>query len=251
MIRIKLTCLVLLYLMVMPDYSRSAELTNEPAFREDFSSERLSIFRWGVPDFTLYNFISDPSMISNRNGLNYLKLGKSDTDIYPSGFIYTKDHFSYGSYSVRMKVSDVPGAVASFFTCSQIAEVFSDGTHDEIDFEFITAKPNSVLLTTWYLATGMEGSQQTPTHNSFMWTDPSFDIREWHVYRFDWYQDNVDFFVEGKILWTSTRAIPKREMLIALHLYTYSKWEEVQFPPKDEVLQISDWVEFREFKKER
>lgn len=239
--------LAFVYTLNPPYNSESAELVKEPAFREDFSTERLSIFRWGVPDFSLYNFKSDPAMISNKNGLNYLKLGKSESDIYPSGFIYTKDHFSYGSYAVRMKVSDVPGAVASFFTCSQIAKVFSDGTHDEIDFEFITAKPNSVLLTTWYLATGMEGSQQTPTHNSFMWTDSSFDIRQWHVYRFDWYPNKVDFFIDNKKIWTSTRAIPKRDMLIALHLYTYSKWEEVQFPPKDEVLQISDWVEFRDF----
>jgi beta-glucanase (GH16 family) len=228
--------------------SESADLKEEPTFREDFSTEGLSIFRWGVPNFTQYNFKSDPAMISNNNGLNYLRLGKSETDIYPSGFIYTKDHFSHGSYAVRMKVSDVPGAVASFFTCSQIAKVFSDGTHDEIDFEFITAKPHSVLFTTWYMATGMEGSQQTPTHNSFVWTDPSFDIREWHVYRFDWYQDKVDFFIDGNKIWTSTKAIPKKDMLIALHLYTYAQWDEVQFPPKDEVLQVSDWVEFREFK---
>jgi beta-glucanase (GH16 family) len=230
--------------------SDSADLKDQVTFREDFNSNHLSVFRWGVPTFVLYNFRADPSMVSDNNGYNYLKLGKSNTDIYPSGFIYTKDHFSYGSYSVRMKVSNVPGAVASFFTCSEIAKVFSDGTHDEIDFEFITARPHSALLTTWYVATGMEGNQQTPTHNSFMWTDPSFDIRQWHVYRFDWHRDRVDFFIDGNRIWTSTKAIPKRDMLIALHLYTYDKWDEVQFPPKGEVLQITDWVEFREFKDE-
>jgi beta-glucanase (GH16 family) len=246
--RISIIFFILFYILAVPDYSETADLGKEPTFKEDFSTKRLSIFRWGVPDFTLYNFKSDPEMISNNNGLNYLKLGKSETDIYPSGFIYTKDHFSHGSYAVRMKVSDVPGAVASFFICSEIAKVFSDGTHDEIDFEFITAKPDSVLMTTWYLSTGMEGNQQTPAHNSFMWTDPSFDIREWHVYRFDWYQDRVDFFIDGNKIWTSTKAIPKRDMLIALHLYTYAQWDEVQFPPKDEVLQITDWVEVKEFK---
>jgi beta-glucanase (GH16 family) len=235
--------------LIFTNCSDSAELAGKATFREDFNTEKLSIFRWGTPVFSMYKFRGDPDMISNSNGINYLKLGKSDSDIYPTGFIYTKDHFSYGSYSARMKVSDVPGAVASFFTCTQMAKVFSDGTHDEIDFEFITAKPNSVLLTTWYLATGMEGGQQTPTHNSFLWEDSSFNITDWHVYRFDWYPDRVEFYIDGKKVWTSTKAIPKRDLQIAMHIYTIDTWEEVQYPPKGEVLQITDWVEYREFKK--
>jgi beta-glucanase (GH16 family) len=230
------------------NYAESAEVKKQPEFREDFTSKKLSVFRWGAPTFTLYNFRADPSEVWNADGFNYLRLGKSLSEIYPTGFIYTKDHFSYGSYSVRMKVSDMPGAVASFFTCTQISKVFSDGTHDEIDFEFITAKPHSVLMTTWFLATGMEGSQQTPAHNSFLWEDPEFDIRQWHIYRFDWYPERVDFYIDGIKRWTSTKAIPKRDMQIALHIYTYDKWEEVQFPPKGEALQMTDWVEYREFK---
>lgn len=228
--------------------SESADIEKKVIFRENFSSKKLSIFKWGAPTFTLYNFKADPDMISNVEGINYLRLGLSESDIYPTGFIYTKDHYTYGSYSARIKVSDVPGAVASFFTCTQIAKIFSDGTHDEIDFEFITAKPHSVLMTTWYLATGMEGSQQTPTHNSFLWDDPSFDIRDWHDYRFDWYPERVDFYIDGIKRWTSTVAIPRRDMQIALHIYTIDTWEEVQFPPKGEVLQMTEWVEYREFK---
>jgi hypothetical protein len=115
-------------------------------------------------------------------------------------------------------------------------------------FEFITAMPHSVLMTTWYQATGMEGYRQTLTHNSLEWKDPLFDIREWHVYRFDWYLDKVDFYIDGIKRWTSTKAIPRRELQIALHLYTYSEWKEVQFPPKGEVVQMTDWVEYREFR---
>jgi beta-glucanase (GH16 family) len=227
--------------------AESAEVKKQPEFREDFTTKKLSVFRWGSPTFTLYNFRADPSEVWNKDGVNYLRLGRSQSNIYPTGFIYTKNHFSYGSYAVRMKVSDMPGAVASFFTCTQIAKVFSDGTHDEIDFEFITAKPHSVLLTTWYLATGMEGAQQTMTHNSYTWEDPSFDIRDWHVYRFDWHPDRVEFFIDEKKVWTSTKAIPKKDMQISLHVYTYDAWDEVQYPPKGEVLQMTDWVEYREF----
>jgi beta-glucanase (GH16 family) len=228
--------------------SESADLEKKAIFREDFSTKKLSIFRWGAPTFSLYNFKADPAMISNTQGINYLRLGHSETNIFPTGFIYTKDHFSYGSYSARIRVSDVPGAVASFFVCTQIAKIFSDGTHDEIDFEFITAKPHAVLFTTWYLATGMEGSQQTPAHNSFLWEDQSFDISDWHDYRFDWYPDKVEFYIDGKKRWTSKEAVPKRDMQIAMHIYTIDTWEEIQFPPRDEVLQMTDWVEYREFK---
>lgn len=239
---------VLAYFFIFANISYSADLSKEVSFQEDFSSERLSVFKWGAPTFSLYNFRADPDMVSNSGGINYLKLGLSQSNIYPTGFIYAKERFSYGSYSARIKVSGKPGAVASFFTCNEIAKLFSDGTHDEIDFEFITAKPHAVLMTTWYLATGMEGGGQTLTHNSFLWEDHSFDIREWNVYRFDWYPDRVDFYIDGIKRWTSTRAIPKRDMQIALHIYTINTWKEVQFPPKGEVLQMTDWVEYRELR---
>ncbi len=132
----------------------------------------------------------------------------------------------------------------SFFACTEVS-ITAIGTMDEIDFEFITARPHSVLLTTWAEATGSEGNEQTPTHNSFLWGDPSFDIREWHVYRFDWYPDRVEFYIDGVKRWISRIAVPQRPMQISLHIYTIDTWEEVQFPPKGEVLQMTDWVEYR------
>ncbi len=235
------------FIFLFADCLEPADLQKKKSFREDFSSKKLSVFRWGIPTFSLYKFKADPSMVSNSSGINYLRLGKSQSDIYPTGFIYAKEHFSYGSYSARIKVSDMPGAVASFFVCTEISKIFSDGTHDEIDFELITAKPHAVLMTTWYMATGMEGGKQTPTHNSFLWEDKSFDIRQWHVYRFDWHPERVDFYIDDKRIWTSTKAIPKRDMQISLHIYTIDTWDEVQYPPKGDVLQMTDWVEYRNF----
>jgi hypothetical protein len=200
--------------------SESADLNEHATFREDFSAQKLSVIRWGAPTFSMYKFRADSDMVWNASGINYLKLGTSDSYIFPTGFIYAKEHFSYGSYSARIRVSDMPGAVASFFTCTEITNIFSDGTHDEIDFEFITARPHSVLI----------------------------DIREWHDYRFDWFPERVDFYIDGIKRWTSTEAIPKRDMKIALHIYTIDTWTEVEYPPKGEVLQMTDWVEFREFK---
>ncbi|GAB4535838.1 MAG: hypothetical protein Fur0020_03440 [Thermodesulfovibrionia bacterium] len=237
-----------LSISVLLNFSDPALTKTATTFREDFDSDKPSSFGWEIPTFTMYNIRGDPDMVFNSGGINYLELGRSESDIYPSGFIYTRKRFSYGSYSARIKVSDVPGAVASFFACSEIASVFSDGTHDEIDFEFITARPHAILLTTWYMATGEEGGKQTLTHNSFLYKDPRFDIREWHTYRFDWYPERVDFYIDDKKVWTSTRAIPKRDLQIALHIYTISSWNEVGFPPKGEIYQMTDWVEYKEFK---
>jgi beta-glucanase (GH16 family) len=231
-------------------WANEEKITKTQIFREDFSSTRLSASKWATPTFSLYNFRAEPDMVSNIEGINYLRLGKSESEIYPTGFIHTKEHFSYGSFSARMKVSDVPGAIASFFTCTQIAKIFSEGTHDEIDFELITARPHAVLMSTWQGATEREGKKQTPRHNSYLWEDPSFDIRKWHVYRFDWFPDRVDFYIDGIKRWTSTVAIPRRNMQIALHIYTHAGWEEVEFPPKGEVVQMTDWVEYRKFESE-
>ena len=239
--------LTIVYIFVCLGYVEAEEKNGKIIFREDFFSKKPSSSNWGNATFSMYKFKGDPAMVSNSSGVNYLRLGQPESDIYPAGFIFTKDHFYYGSYSARMKVSDVPGAVASFFTCTGVTDT-SMSTMDEIDFEFITANPHAVLMTTWGKATGYEGNKQTPTHNSFLWEDPSFDVRKWHVYRFDWYPDRVDFYIDGIKRWTSTIAVPQRPMQIALHIYTIDTWEEVQFPPKGEVLQMTDWVEYREFK---
>ncbi|MBI4686364.1 MAG: glycoside hydrolase family 16 protein [Nitrospirae bacterium] len=224
---------------------RIAEAVEEKSFREDFSSERLSSV-WGMGTFSLYNFKAEPDMVSNSSGINYLKLGSSKSKIYPSGLIYTKERFPYGLFSARIRVSDMPGAVASFFACSEITDVFTTGTHDEIDFELITAKPHSVLISTWRSAP--EKLTHGVDHNSYLWENPSFDIRQWHVYRFDWHPDKVEFYIDDKKVWTSTKAIPRRDMQITLHIYTIDTWTDVQFPPKGEVLQMTDWVEYRKFK---
>ncbi len=224
----------------------SVENAEVKSFREDFSSERLSS-AWSMGTFSLYNFKAEPDMVSNSAGINYLKLGLSKSKIYPTGLIYTKERFPYGSYSARMRVSDMAGAVASFFVCSEIKDIFTTGTHDEIDFEFITAKPHAVLMSTWLSAP--EKLTHGVNHNSYLWENPSFDIRQWHVYRFDWHSDKVEFYIDDKKVWTSTKAIPKRDMQITLHIYTIDTWTEVQFPPKGEVLQMTDWVEYRNLNK--
>jgi beta-glucanase (GH16 family) len=238
--------LTIIYFFVFFGYVGAEENKGKIIFREDFYSKKLSSSTWGYATFSMYKFKGDPDMVSNSSGINYLRLGQPGSDIYPSGFIFTREHFYFGSYSARMKVSDVNGAVASFFACTEVSGT-AIGTMDEIDFEFITARPHSVLLTTWGEAIGNEGKEQTSTHNSFLWEDPSFDIREWHVYRFDWYPDRVDFYIDGIKRWVSTIAVPQRPMQITLHIYTIDTWEEVQFPPKGEALQMTDWVEYREF----
>lgn len=238
---------IIVSINVCLSYVGAEENKEKTIFREDFYSKKLSSSAWGYATFSMFKFKGDPDMVSNSSGINYLRLGKPEGDIYPSGFIFTRDHFYYGSYSARMKVSDMPGAVASLFACTKVADTLI-GTMDEIDFEFITARPHSVLFTTWGKANRKEGKEQTPTHNFFLWEDPSFDIREWHVYRFDWYPDRVEFYIDGINRWISTIAVPQRPMQIVLHVYTIDTWEEVQFPPKGEVLQMTDWVEYREFK---
>jgi hypothetical protein len=247
MVLSRLLSVLLVVFFLSAPAATGGEKMYKTIFREDFSSEKVFSSMWETPAFSVYNVRGEPSMVANSDGINRVRLGKPENGVYPTGFIYAKELLSYGSYSARIKVSDTPGVVASFFACTEISSIFSDGTHDEIDFEFIPAKPDSVLLTTWRAATGEEGGRQTPTHNSFFWRDPSFDIRKWHVYRFDWHPDRVDFFIDGKKVWTSERAIPKRLMQIALHIYTIDTWDEIKFPPKGEAVQMTDWVEYGVF----
>ncbi|MCK5427742.1 MAG: family 16 glycosylhydrolase, partial [Thermodesulfovibrionia bacterium] len=126
--------LTIVYIFVCLGYVEAEEKNGKIIFREDFFSKKPSSSNWGNATFSMYKFKGDSSMVSNSSGVNYLRLGQPESDIYPAGFIFTKDHFYYGSYSARIKVSDVPGAVASFFTCTGVTDT-SMSTMDEIDFE--------------------------------------------------------------------------------------------------------------------
>ena len=45
--------LAIAYVIIFSNCSESAELEKKATFREDFSSERLSVFRWGASPFSV------------------------------------------------------------------------------------------------------------------------------------------------------------------------------------------------------
>ena len=94
----------------------------------------------------------------------------------------------YGSYEVYMKPGKGNGLASTFFTYT--GPFFGD-PHDEIDFEFLGRDTTKVWLNIFTDGDNLPGQ----------WIDLGFDAAtEPHLYRFDWRQDSVTWYVDGRLL---------------------------------------------------
>ncbi len=98
-------------------------------------------------------------------------------------------------------MSSVPGAVVGWFT-------YLGNPLNEIDLEFLTRDPRKAHFTLHHIRTGVDHA--TPG----MPFDPS---AAFHEYRFDWYVDRVEYYVDGKQYATLTNKVPDRPSRILLN----------------------------------
>ncbi|KAK0645960.1 concanavalin A-like lectin/glucanase domain-containing protein [Cercophora newfieldiana] len=104
----------------------------------------------------------------------------------------------YGSFSVSMKVTDVPG------TCSAFFWYFSDT--QEIDMEFLSKDFNSsnsswpvnlVLQSRDSAKEGFDASRTSNFHRVYLPYNPAQD---YHIYRIDYLKDRVSFYMDDILL---------------------------------------------------
>lgn len=108
----------------------------------------------------------------------------------------SKDFYGYGRYEVSMKPIKNDGVVSSFFTYTGPSD---ENPWDEIDIEFLGKDTTKVQFN--YFTNGVG-------NHEFEY-DLGFDAsEEFHTYAFEWHEDKIVWFVDGKEVHTATENIP-------------------------------------------
>ncbi len=115
----------------------------------------------------------------------------------------TWESTGYGFYSVKMKAARCPGVISSFFT-------YTGRPWDEIDIEFLGDDTTKVQFN--YYTKG-KGNHEYVYYLGF---DAS---EEFHEYAFDWQEDSITWYVDGKPVYRATKDIPSTPGQIMMNIW--------------------------------
>lgn len=115
----------------------------------------------------------------------------------------SNEKFSYGFYSVSMKAAKCPGVISSFFT-------YTGFPWDEIDIEFLGDDTTKVQFNYYTMGIG---------HHEYVY-NLGFDASEdFHEYAFDWQEDSITWYVDGRAVYRAVVMIPSNPGQIMMNLW--------------------------------
>ncbi|WP_148266540.1 NosD domain-containing protein [Methanocella arvoryzae] len=100
--------------------------------------------------------------------------------------------YSYGNYKASLRVDLTTGTYATLMT---------SGGSDEIKVQFQKADGKNYV----YFSTTAAGAQ-----NQYKYELPFDPSTSYHVYGYNWLGDRVQFIIDDKIVWTSTKNVPTK-----------------------------------------
>ena len=211
------------------DGSRLANTEREGAFqvidfREDFDS--LNRDRWSVTskiDKKLGRSHLEPENVSLQEGDLQLKLPAGTLN---GGEIASKELYKYGSYRARIKVPDARSSITGFFLYEE------PDFEKEIDVEIFNDSSGRIMFTTY------AGGEETNNVRKKLPFDPTKDF---HEYRFDFYPDNAEFYVDGELLHRFEKGLPEKAMRLYVNAW-FPTWLPGQRPEMDRHVYV-DWIE--------
>ena len=119
-----------------------------------------------------------------------------DSEAYRGGEYRSKENYGYGLYEVSMKAIKNDGVVSSFFTYTGPSE---DNPWDEIDVEVLGKDTTKVQFNYYTNGVGK---------HEYMY-DLGFDASEdFHTYAFEWKEDSITWYVDGKEAYKATENLP-------------------------------------------
>lgn len=126
---------------------------------------------------------------------------------YSGGEFRSKDFYGYGLYEVNMKAIKNDGVVSSFFTYTGPSD---NNPWDEIDVE-ILGKDTSKVQFNYF--TDSKGNHE------YLY-DLGFDASEdFHTYAFEWLEDKITWYVDGKEAHSVTENIPVTQGKIMMNAW--------------------------------
>lgn len=124
-------------------------------------------------------------------------------DGYYGGEYRSNAKYGHGYYSVSMRPLAMDGVISSFFT-------YTNNPWDEIDIEFLGDDTTKVQFN--YYTSGVDGHEYV-YHLGF---DAS---KEFHTYGFEWLEDCIIWYVDGKAVYKATKDIPVTDAQIMMNLW--------------------------------
>jgi hypothetical protein len=217
----------------------AAALMAETLLRDDFDGDAVSPRNWHIPTWvsptdgtvvglTQFRFTQNASLPEARGGraivvvetYNPTALSFYGTDLR------SNQSFELGTgihITVRAKMDTAtPGIVGGIFLYG--LKPGSATYHDEIDFEFLTNRPDGVQ-------TNIYANEELGVGNVQFIPFASGSITDDHTYEIKWRPGQVDWLVDGRIVRTDTRHVPAGPMRFHLNIWVPDPgWPEAHAP---------------------
>lgn len=171
--------------------------------------------------------------------------------------IATKDNnMLYGTFRIRMRVTNVPGTCTGFFWVNDFAS-FLDALADtswmqyqsnveEIDMELLsssynnTSKPIYLVMQTPMAA--KDGYNVAGTSTFRIQQLPFEPSDSFHEYRFDWTNDRVVFYADGNRISSMTWTYPEEPGQLAVNHWSNGNALWSKGPPNEAAVTTIEWV---------
>jgi Tol biopolymer transport system component/beta-glucanase (GH16 family) len=199
-------------------------------FLQTFDSMTDLDAAWTKSAWANTNRAHSPDNVTIANGILELKLSATAPGEKPvcAEVASRRRDFFHGTYRASIKMSKVPGAVVGWFT-------YLGNPLNEIDVEFLTRDPRKAHFTLHHIRTGVDSARPLPE----MPFDPS---EAFHEYRFDWYADRVEYYVDGKQYATLTKEVPDMPSRLMLNHWSGNIPTWGGPAPTEDAIMLVDWV---------
>jgi beta-glucanase (GH16 family) len=215
---------------VSPSQDAPAASASTAPFMQTFDSMEDVNASWTLSSWSNGNRTHSPANVSVRNGILDLTLSGAVPGAKPvcAEIVSRRKDFLYGTYRASIKMTNKPGAVVGWFT-------YLGNPLNEIDVEFLTNDPLLAHFTLHHIRTGVDHATKALPF------DPS---TAFHEYRFDWYKDHVEYFVDGMPYATLTKEVPDRPSSLLLNHWSGNIPTWGGPAPTEDLHLLVDWVYF-------
>jgi Tol biopolymer transport system component len=217
---------------VAPPLAPSPSTTQTSAapseFLQTFDSMQDLETAWTLSSWANDNRAHSPANVKVNSGILELTLSATAPGAKPvcAEVASRRRDFFHGTYRASIKMSKIPGAVVGWFT-------YLGNPLNEIDVEFLTRDPRKAHFTLHHIRTGVDHA--TPE----MPFDPS---EAFHEYRFDWYADRVEYYVDGTQYATLTKEVPDTPSRLMLNHWSGNIPGWGGAAPTEDAVMLVDWV---------
>lgn len=190
--------------------------------QEEFKNINTNV--WKLSSHTLGRTSFSPANATAKDGILTFKI---PGNTFESSELQSVNFMGYGSYEIRMKIPDAPGSITGFFMYK------APDYYHEIDIEIYNQKSGDYFLTTY-----ADGDKQ----KEFFGVTPFDPTLDFNTYRFDYYPDKLDYYINDIFVIRFTEGYSKEEMYLMVNSW-YPNWVKGG-PAKEDKYFYADWIRY-------